>query len=83
MSYGLPCLVSDISGNRDLHINGNRFFAPGNSNDLATKIQKVIHEESKSARDKRHIKVIDTEYNWESISSRTLTVYLKAFSNGI
>lgn len=77
MSHGLPCIVSDIAGNRDVGLGRNRFFKVGDIKVLAAKMRKFINKPMTSEDKKRQIKMVSERYNWENITNRTLEVYKK------
>jgi glycosyltransferase involved in cell wall biosynthesis len=77
MSYGLPCIASDIRGNRNVELSDDRFFEVGNFKELAMKIEKLVHEGSNVDQKTKQIDIIAEKYNWENIAGRTLAVYQK------
>ena len=82
MSYGLPCLATDIEGNRIIELSHDRLFQPGNSQELARKMDQLLREEAKSQQKRKQIKAMVKNYNWENIASRTLAVYHEALLPG-
>jgi len=77
MSYGLPCIASDIRGNRNVELSDDRFFEAGNFKELAMKIEKLVHEGSNVDQKTKQIDIIAEKYDWENIAGRTLAVYQK------
>jgi glycosyltransferase involved in cell wall biosynthesis len=71
MSYGLPCIVSDIPANRNLRFPDSRFFKAGDVSALRKKITEFM--EHPSAHEKKII--IDERYDWEKIADRTKEIY--------
>jgi glycosyltransferase involved in cell wall biosynthesis len=79
MSYGLPCIASDIPANRNVEMDDDRFFRAGDINMLSRKIAYFIQRPWEDT-DKRHqVNMIAEKYNWESIADETLKVYKKVF----
>ncbi|RJQ56196.1 MAG: glycosyltransferase family 1 protein [Nitrospiraceae bacterium] len=79
MSYGLPCIASDIPANRNVDLGDDRFFRAGDISMLSRKIVYFIQRPWEDT-DKRHqVNMIAEKYNWESIADETLKVYKKVF----
>ena len=83
-SYGLSCIVSDIQANREVGLEDERHFRPGDTETLAWKmhdfINRPVREEEKLAR----IDHIRRDYSWDKIADQTIEVYeevLKKESN--
>jgi glycosyltransferase involved in cell wall biosynthesis len=77
MSYGLPCLVSDIPANRGIQLPKENYFKPGDIDELAGKISKLIVTPFSEEDKKRQIKMVAEKYDWEKIADQTLKVYEK------
>ncbi len=78
MSYGLSCIASDIPANRNVELEEERFFEPGNVASLADKIREFINRPWRAAERRRQIALINDKYNWGKIAGRTLEVYERA-----
>lgn len=78
LSYGLPVLASDIPANQELELNPMTYFALGNIEMLAEKMQsKLQNPQSIEAKmDKRAW--IDSHYNWRKVAEKTYSEYRKA-----
>jgi glycosyltransferase involved in cell wall biosynthesis len=74
MSYGLPCIVSDIQANKNLGFPDNRFFKAGDIPALYKKITEFM--EHPLTYEKKII--IDERYDWGRIADRTKEVYDRA-----
>lgn len=75
MSYGSPCIASDIPANRNVELENARFFEPGNIGQIASKIIRFMSEPlSEEARTKQ-VDLIADKYDWEKIAQNTLEVY--------
>ncbi|MDD5736903.1 MAG: glycosyltransferase family 4 protein [Candidatus Omnitrophica bacterium] len=81
MSYGLSCIVSDISANREVGLAEERYFKPGDIKGLEAKIREFagrpMSEEEKSCR----IGQIREKYDWDKISAKTFEVYKRVISS--
>jgi glycosyltransferase involved in cell wall biosynthesis len=75
LSYGLNCVVSDIPANRNIPLQEERFFEPGNVEEIAARMEKFmkapISEEEKAV----YRFLIAEEYDWGSIAKKTKSVY--------
>lgn len=79
MSYGLSCLASDIPANRNIELDDNRFFQPGNIPDIADKINRFIQKPLSADQKNNQISLIQQHYDWGKIAEETFKVYRKAF----
>jgi glycosyltransferase involved in cell wall biosynthesis len=75
MSYGLPCIASDIPANRNIELSRDRFFKAGDITDLITKIEKFVIRPWEAGEKQRQIEGIAERYNWRKIAIETLKVY--------
>jgi len=75
MSYGLSCIVSDIPANREIDLDEDRYFKPGDIDALATKIVEKMQKPLNPIEWKKQIDLITEKYNWEKIAKNTLNVY--------
>lgn len=80
LGSGLSCLVSDIPGNRNIDLAGEKFFTPGDSGMLSELLkefsQKPLGEEEK----KEQINTLAAKFDWENIARQTIAVYSKTVS---
>jgi glycosyltransferase involved in cell wall biosynthesis len=77
MSYGLSCIVSDIPANRNVELDEQRIFKPGDINSLAAKIKEFLYKPWKEEDRIKQINLISENYDWGKIADETLTVYKK------
>ncbi len=77
MSYGLSCIASDIPANRNVELDGERFFEAGNVSLLADRIAEFINRPWDAEERKKQIGLIAEKYNWGKIADMTLEVYRK------
>ena len=75
MSYGLLCLVSDIPANREVRLNEENYFQPGDIKGLASKITEFLNKPLTDVEKRSQIGRIAKEYNWNTIAEKTLEVY--------
>ena len=74
MSYNLDILVSDIPANLKVNLDNNDYFPLGDIDKLKEKLKEKILSKNK----KDFIKIIKTQYNWDTISKEIYNLYLKA-----
>ena len=74
MSYGLSCIASDIQANRNVELDGERFYAVENVKLLTEKMEYFIDQPWEEERDKQ-VKLITEKYNWSKIAEETMRVY--------
>lgn len=75
MSYGLPCIASDIPANQNVPLDKNNFFTAGDINSIVSKIDEFTRKEWTEEERNDQINTIYQKYNWDKIASDTLTVY--------
>ncbi len=62
MSYGLSCIVSDIPANREVPLDDNRYFKPGDINCLSQKIYEFLTKPFTTKEKTDQIALIKTNY---------------------
>ncbi|MCG8430411.1 MAG: glycosyltransferase family 4 protein [Candidatus Omnitrophica bacterium] len=75
MSFGLPCLASDIKAHHNLGLPRSRFFPPGDISMLARKLERSVGVPLAGTEKMRQVSRITRNFNWEDIADRTLKVY--------
>ena len=77
MSYGNCCLTSDIKECSTVINDKGETFTKSSINDLASKIQKLINDESlvKKYKNESQKYVLDN-YNWDDVVDETLKLYI-------
>ncbi|WP_223922011.1 glycosyltransferase [Geobacter sp. AOG2] len=83
MAAGIPVIVSDIPGNRDLVVLGKTglLFAPGNSQDLAEKIEYArVHPDDAKRMAIRASDMIMSEYSSRKMALEYETIYYELMS---
>lgn len=80
MSYGLSCIASDISANRNVELSEERFFTAGDAKLLALKIGEFVHKTWGEDDRKRQISMVAEKYDWEKIADETLKIYKRIAS---
>ncbi|MFA6217704.1 MAG: glycosyltransferase family 4 protein [Candidatus Omnitrophota bacterium] len=75
MSYGLSCVVSDIHANREVALTNERYFKPGNIEELAKKINEFVNKPLTKEENDVQRELIANNYNWDKIAEQTLAVY--------
>lgn len=80
MSYGLPCIASDILANRNVELNRERFFRAGDIDLMSRKIKEFIDVPLDEKEKIEQLNVIRSRYNWAVIAEETLKVYHSALT---
>ena len=75
ISYDLPCIASDIRGNRDVGLKVESFFQTGNVKSLAGKIKEFTEKLSNKQDMTKQSSFIQERHNWSKIADKTLKVY--------
>ena len=85
LAGGAPLIVADTGGLAEL-VGGTGsalLFEPGNADDLANCIERVLTDEDLAAEMvKRGKEILQATYSWDAIALRTMTVYQEALSSG-
>jgi glycosyltransferase involved in cell wall biosynthesis len=79
MSYGLPCIVSDITANREVQLSDARYFKPGDVAAISAKIMEFISKPFNDAAKTQQRELIAQKYNWDTIAEETLAVYKRVY----
>ena len=77
MSYGLSCLVSDIPANREVGLENQRHFKPGDIQELSGKLRAFTAISLNEDERRRQVEYIRKSFDWGEIAGRTLEVYRK------
>ncbi|MBU1006747.1 MAG: glycosyltransferase family 4 protein [Candidatus Omnitrophica bacterium] len=80
MSYGLSCITSDISANKNVGLDDDRLFKTGDVQAMAAKIKQFIEDPIQYEDKKAQVSMIAKEYNWGKIANMTLDVYNKVIN---
>jgi len=80
LSYGLPCIASDIPANRNVRLNPDNFFRTGDIDDLAARISLFATRPMTKEERMAQIDMVGREYNWDMIAGETLKVYERALA---
>lgn len=75
LSYGLSCLVSDIPANREVNLENDRYFKPGDIEGIAFKLSQYMDTTSSNEESVKRIEYVKTKYNWNRIAGKTFQVY--------
>ncbi|MBQ3655070.1 MAG: glycosyltransferase family 4 protein [Synergistaceae bacterium] len=75
MSYGLPCIVSDIPENLDVIGTGGMSFHVNHAEDLAEKLRYAVENEAAVNELGRTAKaIVETNHNWERSIALTIDI---------
>ena len=77
MSYGLPCIASDIPANRNVALSEENYFEPGNITGIVKSLNRFSMRPFTEKERKVQLQKIVEKYNWEDIAKKTLAVYKK------
>ena len=75
LSYGLSCLASGIPANRELDLEEERYFTPGDIDLLSYKLLEFSDKPNTEFQRQRRIQQIEELYNWNLIAQKSLAVY--------
>lgn len=80
MSYGLSCITSDITANRNLELHEDRYFGAGDVDVLTGKMKKYINSPWGEKDIKKQTSLIAEKYNWSVLAEETLKVYKRVIA---
>jgi glycosyltransferase involved in cell wall biosynthesis len=75
LSFGLPVIASDIPANLELGLPAEHYFALGNVDQLARRLDMFTSRKMDLAERDERIEWVLERYNWRSIAKATLGVY--------
>lgn len=75
MSYGCPCLVSDIPENSEVIEDAGYTFAKGNEDDLKMKITALLRDSSLKDVGMRAQELVLRKYNWDVVVETISGIY--------
>ncbi|MFA5163323.1 MAG: glycosyltransferase family 4 protein [Patescibacteria group bacterium] len=76
MSYGLACIVSDITANKEAVAEAGVTFRDKDYQDLRVKLEQLLKDESLvSELGNKALNRVKHEYSWDDISQNTLKIY--------
>ena len=75
LSYGSSCLVSDIPANREVNLEEDRYFKPGDIGRITQKLCKFVLQTDTEDERRKRIQQIADKYSWTQIAQKTLEVY--------
>ena len=82
MSAGLPCIVTDVAGTRDLVTPEYGFLVePANADKLAGAIKSLIENPALRETMGSKARIAAEKYDWPKIAEMYLNVYRNAFNN--
>ncbi len=82
LSYGASCLVSDIPANREVGLEDERYFKPGDVQMMARKISDFMERPATEEQRAGRIQHILDRYNWVQIAHRTFQAYMQVETYG-
>ena len=82
LSYGLPCIASDIPANRELPLRDWQYFSVGQVDQLAERLIAMAREDFPEAERLAQRVRIAADYNCYRFARRTLGVYFEALGAG-
>ena len=77
ISFGLPCLVSDIPANREFELAGERYFPVGDVDRTATLMARemaLLSATEPAEQSRQQFDRLPRAYRWESVASATATL---------
>lgn len=83
-AYGLPIVASDIPSNMEIVAKCGRPFTKGDVDDLTRVLQEVLHDaDLREDLGRKARKLVQEEYEWNSISENTSRLYHRLFTPSI
>jgi starch synthase len=83
MSYGLPALVSDIPANKEVPLPAERYFRPGDVQDLKSKMGWLLEKGISREEREEVLQRLAESYDWDRIAEQTIAVYRRAISEEV
>jgi len=80
LSFGLPCLASDIGANTSVGLEDDAYFELGNIDQLAEKIAKITRQDWDATDRKAVRQWVAERYDWNDIARQTADVYRVAIT---
>lgn len=77
MSFGLTCIASNISGNKNLGLLEENYFEVADVDGLKRKVSYFVQYPNSEDQSKAQIEQVRNSYNWNKIAMKTLEVYRK------
>jgi glycosyltransferase involved in cell wall biosynthesis len=78
LSYGLPCLASNIPANRSIGLDDDVYFELGDTDALAKKISASLRRISDDSEREATRRWVAERYDWHHIAQQTVEVYWRA-----
>ena len=75
MSYGLPCIASDIPANRHVELPEKSYFSAGDVIGLSKSLKENVARPLGQDEKKTQVSKIAKNFNWKSIADTTLKIY--------
>lgn len=82
LSYGLPCIASDIPANLEVGLTQDQYFHARDTDDLARCLMRATAEERPADYRMRLQQWVRSKYDWQSIARSTLGVYKRVSQDG-
>jgi glycosyltransferase involved in cell wall biosynthesis len=78
-SFGLPVILSDIEGHREINVPGARYFPVGNIDALKVHLADAIATPVKTSITAECVQLL-SRHDWRKVAQQTLAIYLEACS---
>lgn len=75
LSFGLPCLASDIPANREIDLPPDNYFAVGDVAALAGLMQSRCAEPLDASAQAARMAYVRTHFDWDTIAGRVAALY--------
>jgi glycosyltransferase involved in cell wall biosynthesis len=75
LSYGLPCLASDIPANLVVELGSHRYFSVGDIEDFTSKLKTLVLNAPKDGEMHNIRAQVSQCYNWHTIAGSTFNVF--------
>lgn len=75
LSFGLPCLASDIPANKAVGMPAEHYFTLGDRTELANNLTQLALSKWGEEERVQQVQWVRSEFDWKSIADKTLAVY--------
>ncbi|MBI4847195.1 MAG: glycosyltransferase family 4 protein [Nitrospirae bacterium] len=75
LSYGLPCIASEVPGNLDIGLKSENYFRVRDAESLASIMEEFTKKEMTGKEKAEQIASVSEKYSWEKISADTMKIY--------
>lgn len=75
LSYGLPCIASDVPGNLGMGLKSENYFRVRDAESLASKMEEFTKKDMSSSEKAEQTASVLDKYRWDRIAAETMKIY--------